>query len=596
MLRRASPAQRPIPRVLNLDVGLTRDASVGGIAAFAVEQGREYGLRLPRPSLGPPDLDQQAAVLLGLDADTAQALFDGPNDIGGARRWIEPADAAKACRLAAAGAPPTELWPDVDTVKLRELARAETIEMYRPDGCCCDAHGHSYGYSLGAVTFSAVSSHTLLGGSLISPHAEIHPSARIGRNVEIAPGARIGPDVAVGAGAVVASAVLIERGARVAPRSELGFGSIVSQSAQVHCYAAENVHVGVGGVVRPAATGERPPMLREAVWVGDGAEVIGHGHSSVPPGTQVPSGARFDLASLEPEHVPPDALDRRASANRTGSIDSTAKVHSTAQIAPDASVGPECDVGPWTVVGSGAVLERSVTLGAEAVVEQRACVGPQCVVGPGASVGRGAVVGANSILGANSRVVPDAIVLDGPLDQGRLVRNDRQLLPAGYQFEGPNFLPVQCSELEPTPCPADLERPALLHPTAKLAPGVQIPPNASIGPGVTISADVVLGAGVQLGSGASVGRGATLGPYSRVEAGVHVPPGTTVPAMWPVSSTGASPGVPTRPSSSGGRSAERLAHRSVAGVSPETSSCVDPPVRPASSRSSPGVADAGPKR
>ena len=176
VLRRASPAQRPIPRVLNLDVGLTRDASVGGIAAFAVEQGREYGLRLPRPSSGSPDLDQQAAVLLGLDADTAQALFDGPNDIGGARRWIEPADAAKACRLAAAGARPTELWPDVDTGKLRELARSETIEMYRPDGRCRDAHGNSYGYSLGVVTLSAVSSDTPLGGSLISPHADIIPA------------------------------------------------------------------------------------------------------------------------------------------------------------------------------------------------------------------------------------------------------------------------------------------------------------------------------------------------------------------------------------------------------------------------------------
>ena len=524
--RRAADSRTEI---LNLEIGISGDGRIGGMAAFAVQEAKRQGIQVPENLKETGGLQEHAAALLGLDSDTARTLFDGPNSISGARRWIEPADAAGACRLAAAGGRPRELWPQVDTVKLREKARAESVEMYHPETeRGAGSPGDAYGYPLGAISSTVCSKGTPLGGCLISPDAQVNPSAKVERDTEIGPGTQIGHDASIGRHTIVAANVVIGEGAKIREASEIGFGGSIGANADVEGCTCPNVRIGRDAIVRPATPNDRPAVIGEGSWIGDKAEVVGQGDRAVPPGTQVSYGMRLNLRDLAVNELAGPAGDDRAPDKQTGRIDPTAKVDKTAHIARDAEVGPGCEIGPWTTIEAGAVLEAKVTLQAEAVVEKGARIREDCLLEAGAWVGQEATVGTNSRLGANSRVAANTRIEDGPRDDGRLVRNVRQMLPAGSQMEGSGYLPVQESDMEFHSQASDGERPGFVESSAQVAEDVRIAQCAHIGAGVRIDPGVTIGGGAQIGSGSRVERGATIGAYAVLEPETKVGPDENV--------------------------------------------------------------------
>ena len=497
------------PQRLNLEIGITAEGQVGGISAFAVSLAAKDPTWEPLGVSEPASLDKEAAQDLGIDEDTARALFDGPNDISGARRWIEPADAAKACRLIAAGEPPQNLWPEVDTRKLVELARNELQNGPQK----------------------------LSGGCLISPDAEIDPTAIIERKAEIGPGARIGANARLETGATVAAGVTVEHDAVMKRYSLAGFGSHIGAGATVHAAMGENVHVGAGATIEPEADSETLPWVGAGSWVGDGATVTGRTNDALPPGSQVAAATEVKLSEL-PLDETFEPGDRRPEDQRTGDVAAGASVDETARVARGAVVGPGCTLGPWTVVEAGAHLERDVALHAGAKVEAGAKLGTGCYLKSGASVGAGATLGRVVVVGTNARVAPKSEIIDEPEDGAGRRRKDIQVLPSGCQISGRTYMPVQqdayqtdfigkerraaadersAIEMARGGPESNREVPGRVHETAEVADGVKVPACATIDAYAKVEKGVTLEAGAQVGTWAHVGENTRLQAYSRVE-------------------------------------------------------------------------------
>ncbi len=109
--------------------------------------------------------------------------------------------------------------------------------------------------------------------TVVSPHATVSPSARIGHGSIVMPGAVVNSDAVIGAGVIVNTGAIVEHDATVGDYAHLAPGSIITGGVGVGTLAI----VGAGATVLPRV------MIGNSAVVGAGAVVT----RTVPPSTTV---------------------------------------------------------------------------------------------------------------------------------------------------------------------------------------------------------------------------------------------------------------------------------------------------------------------
>ena len=115
--------------------------------------------------------------------------------------------------------------------------------------------------------------------TLISPLANVSPSATIGSGTIVMPNAFVGPSVLVDRGVILNTASVIEHDSRVGQFSHIGPNACLTGSVAI----SEDVLIGAGSVIIPKLT------VTSGVTIGAGAVVISNIEE---PGTYVGSPVR----------------------------------------------------------------------------------------------------------------------------------------------------------------------------------------------------------------------------------------------------------------------------------------------------------------
>ena len=512
------------PEQLNMDLDLSADGRTGGVAAFVAAL-RPDELPSPEHALaGRMTLATVARRLLQVDGRTAEVLLHGPNYAGTARRWIEPAQAAEACRLAAAGARPEELWPTLDREELTAKCRMETPEMY---------HGAAIHNAMDILADQWPASNTMGAANRHEPHEVEEPGSEkaqareeildryrdcarpneIANDSEIAPNATVEPFVTIRPGC------RIEDGARIGAGSEIGAGTIVEAGVSITngstigefcrleagCRIAGNIGVGVRVGKDAHIEGPTDAMVGRV----EDEAVIGAG-SRVCCSSASPIGAREQIA-------PGTTLDTKAELKPIGSRTEPGPEASGKQIHPSARVGPGCSVAPSATIGedvrieanvevragahvrAGADIKRGCTIGVGATVGENVQLGPGVEIESGAVIRKGAEVAREISIGARAHVA-EACFVTRPVGEEGHVR-------AGQTAAGEEFL---ASRKEP-----DSDTPRVAQ-SAEVDESVHIPTGVHIGENAVVEKGVRLGAGVQIEAGAHIRAGSVIEPYARV--------------------------------------------------------------------------------
>ena len=420
------------PERLNMDLDLSADGRVGGLAAFAAAL-RPDDLPALRP-LEARDflLSTVAQKLLRVDHRTAEALLHGPNYVGTARRWIEPAEAAQACRRAADGAAPEDLWPTLDRAALSAKCLTETPAMYHADAID-DAMDRWSDRWASANTIPSATSYeppdvgesgdakSLARQELVEAYADCARPNAIAVDCEIAPTATVEPFASLGPGSVIADGACVGSGAYVRAGTLVGAdariagGSVVAEFCRLGPGSRVDGELGVGVRVGERAVVKAPNDANFA-RVGDEA-VIGAG-STVTCSRALPVDARQEV----PAGVLCDTKDalRPVGSAADGSVEaSIGNVHFTARVGPGCTIAPSATVGAnvWmdanVKVLDGANVESGARLGRGSTVGVGATVGENARLGHGVELQCGAVVGKAAEVVSDVSIGPRAQVADG---------------------------------------------------------------------------------------------------------------------------------------------------------------------------------------
>ena len=572
-------AGRPGGLRLNMKVGqgAGSDGHIRGLSAVtftALEsETREVVGRPRRHDAGNgPGMIAVAAEVLGLGPQAARMLLTGPNWLGEAASWVEPAEAAQALRAAAAERDVNRCWRHLDRKRLQRLHAAEdpaayllpwaremvddTLAAYHP--AMHEARVHDEVREL----------LRLFPWGTISPKARIDPRAHIGEGVSIGDAAVRGT-ARIGARAVIANGAVIEEGT-VLPDSVIGVGATICPGA---------VTGSVGAETRIANGSRVSGPVGERTRIGHGCQIEGPVGDDTTTGDSVKSrvaigdrcsiGSRGELGAPrdddEPREAPPPRLadgsktgcEARITANWRGSVmlrmgdravvdnvttfptraaidndrriatlDDLAEELGTkgneARLEPGAEWGPAEPPARGVHAKSGATVLPGAAIGEGTTLESGSGVGGGAEIGRfvllerDATVGDKAVVGDATRIGARSRVRPGAEVgadtsVEQDVDIDGSVGNGCEIGPGVIVARG-----------------------------ATVGDGVRLGANARIGRGATVAGGARLGPAVEIGAGGSVGEhaevgnaavsgdNAAIGPFARVGAGVEIEADRTV--------------------------------------------------------------------
>ena len=335
-------------RVLNLDTcrGLgpaERPEAITGLDGLAIELDQAGADRIARrirsESGDTPAPREVAAELLGLDADRARLLFEGPNWAGKARAWIQPHEAAQAVQHVRRDVPAERVWAHLD-----RRALAEQHDRERPDAYLGREARARVEHWVSSVAEAGLDDETGLpyadlteadvgaerervleelrygqAWDSIAPTAEIHPSARIGRGVAIGDFASIGRDAVIGDHAAIGAGASIGDESRIASGVAVLDGAVVGDRSTVSVSVGERAVIGDECVIDPdPVRSDSAPRFDERSTEG----VVAY----IPAGSQVADRTTLGHAAPEPAWVsegvrqpapaPPSAL---AAAQERGS-------------------------------------------------------------------------------------------------------------------------------------------------------------------------------------------------------------------------------------------------------------------------------------
>ena len=363
------------PARLNMDMNLNGD--IGGMPAFALATAGWPAAAAENPNDQDQTLASRAQALLGLDDRGAAALFDGPNYAGRQRRFIEPQQAALACRLAADGASPESFWPTVDRKTIHNLSNNESRRMYHSDTIYEAAadrqardpgepgenpHEHEgpdqndleeiKGYEWSTMTTVAID-------------AQIHPTAEIGRTVTvanhcwIAAGARVQNGVRLSPNVKIAENTEVTAGNERCS-TELDAGVTIGADCQINgCKLGSHATIGSGVIIEPGA------VIGDHVVIGDGATILKDtripAYANVPPVSEITPGTL-----IKPDDRP--YVQETAEVHENSKLGPRTHVHGASKIEAYVATGKQVDIQDSTVLGN-------TEIGARANLE-RSSVGP----------------------------------------------------------------------------------------------------------------------------------------------------------------------------------------------------------------------------
>jgi UDP-N-acetylglucosamine acyltransferase len=118
-------------------------------------------------------------------------------------------------------------------------------------------------------------------GSLISPQAIIHPSAKLAEDVQVGPWTLIGPDVDIGSGTVIASHVVIKGPTRIGRDNQIFQFASVGEACQDKKYQGEPTRLEIGdrNIIRESCTLHRGTVQDQGVTkIGDDNLLMAYVH------------------------------------------------------------------------------------------------------------------------------------------------------------------------------------------------------------------------------------------------------------------------------------------------------------------------------
>ena len=336
MIKSGIAGQRPTR--LNLQQEWNPAGRVSGMAGVVITtfpQEASAAARDIRNNGGYPRPETVAATILKLDATAAQALFDGPNHCGAARRWISPQQAAEACRLTAEGRARNEIWPTVDRAKIHEAAETEKPTQYDRDvvehrlneweRAEAEQDWHKNATSekktdarKEAREWSVEQRAEETRRDLINPGAIIDPTARIERNVEIEDRTHIGSNCQIKSNTKISNDTTIDKNCTIEPGCRIGR------------------HVTIG----------------HGTTIGEGTTI---GHKTT--------------------------------------IGEKCKIEVDVTIAENAAIGDSCTVGEATKIDDSARIDRKTRIGSDVVIQQKATVGQEGTIEDRSRIGIGTRIG-----------------------------------------------------------------------------------------------------------------------------------------------------------------------------------------------------------
>jgi UDP-3-O-[3-hydroxymyristoyl] glucosamine N-acyltransferase len=198
------------------------------------------------------------------------------------------------------------------------------------------------------------------GSDGVSPHAHLHPGARLEADVTIDPGAVIGPDVEIGSGTLIAANAVVGAGVRIGRDCSVGAGTSIT-----HALIGDRV------IIHPGCRIGQD---------GFGYLMGGRGHLKVPQVGRV-------IIQDDVEIGAGTTIDR--GAIRDTMIGEGTKIDNLVQIGHNVMVGRHCVVVAQTGIAGSTTLEDFVVMGAR--------VGTNTHV----TIGEGAQIAAISIVGGD---------------------------------------------------------------------------------------------------------------------------------------------------------------------------------------------------
>ena len=402
------------PTRFNMDQHLHHD--VGGMPAFALatvgwpshttdHQNEEVWRHSDT-------LRSLAQERLGLDDDTAAALFDGPNHAGRQRRFIEPTQAAQACRLAADGASPEDLWPTVDREAIHSLSELENKWTYHDEHIRemaeqdrLEAIEASPGRSTDPdddkgpdeADLAEVQGFDWSTETTVALDAKIHPTADIGRVT------RIAKHCEIAAGAIIHDGVDLPTSVKVGERSELGHGTGIGKNTAIgNDCAFDACTVGANVTIGSNVNVELGAVIGDHAVIADNAKI--RTRSSIPAYANVEAFAEI-------------AATDKVEADERNHVADTAEVHESSKL------GARTHVRGTSKIENGVQTIREVSI-TDSTVQANTLIGSQVDV-ERSKIGPLAVVG-------NNTTITDSEIRKGGIQPG--VRINKSTIEAGYEL------------------------------------------------------------------------------------------------------------------------------------------------------------------
>ncbi len=115
---------------------------------------------------------------------------------------------------------------------------------------------------------------------MISPHAIVHPDAKLGSGVVVEPFAIIESDVVIGEGTKIFSSAIVKNGAKIGKNCEIHPGAIIAGEPQDLKFKGEysTVVIGDNTVVREFSTVNRGTAAKGSTIIGDNCLLMAYVH------------------------------------------------------------------------------------------------------------------------------------------------------------------------------------------------------------------------------------------------------------------------------------------------------------------------------